>query len=416
MSTIETRPVTAAEFPVWAMAVANAQGRDHDENSLQRVRGSLDLTRTRGAFDGHEPVGGLAIAPREMTLPGGARQSVAGITCAAVCPTHRRRGIFARLVRETFGQMHREGLESIAVVGAGRTPVHTRFGFGLATQTAVLEGDLARLELRPDVELGSGRVLLVDSEQAAYLMPRIHDRATAMNVGWVGRGERQWELLLDDLHRPVPGFTAARHAVHLDGKGTPMGYAVYRFQVATDAAGRDITRLVVPEVVAAHRSAHAQLWQFLLGLDAADVVRAQCTTDEPLQHMLGQPEVLDWRVNDGLALRLVDVPRALAARSYAGPVDVVIDVVDHLCEWNNGTFRLQSDEQGAMCVRTRGEPELTLGISALSAAYLGGVPLMTLALAGRVSTRRPAALERLSLAMRGFREPSCPASHAWPWH
>jgi hypothetical protein len=59
---------------------------------------------------------------------------------------------------------------------------------------------------------------------------------------------------------------------------------------------------------------------------------------------------------------------------------VAISVHDPLVKANNGTWRV--DANGAK--RTDDEPDLTVGISALSATYLGGTAWHTLAAVGDV--------------------------------
>lgn len=416
MSLITTRAVTSSEFERWACVVAGAQGRDHDEDTLRRLRSTIHLDRTRGAFDGADPVGGITVVPREMTLPGGLVDMVAGIANPAVSPTHRRRGIFSQLVRDVFTDMYEQRREAVAVLNSDQAQVYTRFGFGMGVQTAVLAAPTRVMGFRPDVEAGTGRVTLVDLNTAAGLLPRVHERARLMNVGWAERDQEQWDRILEDARTPVHGLTGTRVAVHWGEQGHPQGYALYRFEVCRDGNGRHTTRLLVPEVVADHRWSYAQLWRFLLDLDAADSVRAECAPDEPLQYMVSDPEQISWTIRDALAVRLVDVPRALSSRRYSAPVDVVIDVVDHLCDWNHGRFRLQADERGVLCARSHEEPDMTMSVAALGAAFLGGVSLVSLALAGRVQTRNPLVLQSASIAMRGFREPGCPSATSWPWY
>jgi predicted acetyltransferase len=81
------------------------------------------------------------------------------------------------------------------------------------------------------------------------------------------------------------------------------------------------------------------------------------------------------RVRDSLWVRLVDLPRALAARTYACGVDVVLEVVDDRAPWNTGRWHLTGDRTGATCVRTEAAADLVLRPEDLGAAYLGGTPL-----------------------------------------
>ncbi|MGD0242323.1 MAG: sterol carrier protein domain-containing protein [Streptosporangiaceae bacterium] len=107
-------------------------------------------------------------------------------------------------------------------------------------------------------------------------------------------------------------------------------------------------------------------------------------------------------VRDETWLRLVDVPRALAARGYeaaAGPL--VIAVTDELLPANTGGYRI-----GADGVRRADDPaDLSLGVAALASAYLGGTRFSALAQSGRVTQHRPGAL---AAADRLFATPRAP--------
>lgn len=100
--------------------------------------------------------------------------------------------------------------------------------------------------------------------------------------------------------------------------------------------------------------------------------------------------------------------RALAARRYAAPVDLVLEVTDARCRWNEGRFRLSGDTGGATCARTGSAPDLVVNVRDLGAAYLGGTSLRTLAAAGRVEERRGGAARSAARAFAGERAPFCP--------
>jgi predicted acetyltransferase len=104
----------------------------------------------------------------------------------------------------------------------------------------------------------------------------------------------------------------------------------------------------------------------------------------------------------------VDVDAALAARRYAAPLDVVLEVADAFGPWNAGRRRLRADGEAVTCERSSAAPDLELDAAALGAAYLGGTRLETLAGAGLVRELRPGALAEASLAFRAAAEPWCP--------
>ncbi|WP_203567673.1 GNAT family N-acetyltransferase [Aestuariimicrobium ganziense] len=416
MSDVTIRPIQEPEFSAWARTIADAQGRDHVPGAVDRARRMLSLDRSLGAFDRGVPVGGAALSPREMTLPGGVREDVAAVQWTGVAPTHRRRGIFTALMRQQLSDLYEYRREPITVLTTRHGANPARFGYGVASQVLVMHGDIREVTFRADVKLNGGRVVLLEEEHARPLLESIHQRARSMNVGWVEREAKHWDALLDDVRTGSGAFTAGRIVVHLDSEDNPLGYAIFRYEVRHDDVSRDVTRLHVVEVVAVRRQAHTTLWRFLLDLDGARQLRAEGALDEPLQLMLADPSALTWSVADRLSVRLVDVARALAVRRYSSPVDVVIEVRDPFCEWNEGRFRLQGDQHGADCARATAPADLVCSVADLAAAYLGGTSLMSLALAGRVEARSTGALQNCSVAFKGFREPSCPASQHWPMY
>jgi predicted acetyltransferase len=76
---------------------------------------------------------------------------------------------------------------------------------------------------------------------------------------------------------------------------------------------------------------------------------------------------------------------------------VVLEVRDDFCPWNEGRVALEAGREGAECAPTDAEPELSLGVADLAAAYLGGTRLESLATAGRVRELRDGAVERAGL-------------------
>ena len=60
--------------------------------------------------------------------------------------------------------------------------------------------------------------------------------------------------------------------------------------------------------------------------------------DDPLLFQLADPRRARTRVADGVWVRLIDLPRALASRAYSCPVDVVLEVRDDLLPSNAGRW------------------------------------------------------------------------------
>ena len=109
------------------------------------------------------------------------------------------------------------------------------------------------------------------------------------------------------------------------------------------------------------------------------------------------------RLADSLWVRLVDVGKALAARSY-GAGAVVFDVRDAFCPWNEGRWRVSA----AGVTRTADAGELALDAAALASAYLGGFSFRALADAFRVEELVAGAVDRADALFRVPHAPWCP--------
>jgi predicted acetyltransferase len=174
--------------------------------------------------------------------------------------------------------------------------------------------------------------------------------------------------------------------------GEVVGFVRFRVKLGWGPAGHDGT-VFLKELGALDPAAEAALWRFLFGIDLTSTLQVQGRpVDEAWQYQVSDIRRCRLRVRDSLYVRLVDVGAALSARTYQAPVDVVLEVEDAFCPWNEGRWRLSGDAKGASCERTRDAADLVLTVRELGAAYLGGVSLASLAAAGRVREVRRGAL------------------------
>ena len=107
----------------------------------------------------------------------------------------------------------------------------------------------------------------------------------------------------------------------------------------------------------------------------------------------------------------MDVPSALAARTYGRAGSLVLDVRDGFCAWNAGRWRLDVAEDG----HGRAEPtavaaDLSLDASDLGATYLGTFRFSELARVGRVVEQTAGALLRADAMFAAPRAPWCPTA------
>jgi predicted acetyltransferase len=399
--------VTNEEFEAWARMIADTYGVDRTDEEISNQRLATRLDRTIAAFDGDTAVGGASIYPRMLTVPGTVIP-VAGIASVGVASTHRRRGILTSMARKQLTDLYEHGGEAVAVLRPAEAAIYGRYGYGAASCGNLIRCEKRSMLFRPGTEFGDGAVRLMDRAQARPLIEKVYDRIRATAVGWPDREDGHWNVRLYDEPHSRPGATSLRFAMHQEPDGQTTGYILYRHQSGPEAG------IKVEELAALSRTAYAAMWRFLAGVDLAFWIDYEGAVDEPLPYMLTDPRSVRSTVVDRLWVRLVDVQRALAARRYTTPVDLVLDVQDAFCPWNTGRYRLQADGDSASCERTTAPADLQLTSTELGAVYLGGTTLVSLAAAGLVRELRPGALSQASAAFRSGRAPFYPGGWAFP--
>ncbi|MGH7323284.1 MAG: GNAT family N-acetyltransferase [Candidatus Rokuibacteriota bacterium] len=382
--------------------ITNYFGRSAvSDEQIERLERTLPLERLHGVWEDGRAVGGAGAFPFELTVPGG-RVRAAGVTVVGVLPTHRRRGVLTAMMRAQLDACHERG-EPVAYLWATEDTIYGRFGYGIASLTGEIELPRERAAYyAPFQPFGQARI--VPLKEAEKLVAPVWERVAAETPGMFRRTSAWWQVraLADPDWRRRGGGDL--HCVVLESDEGPVGYALYRLNLAFDR-GVQTGAVDVAEAMGDSPAATRTIWRFLLDVDWMARVKAYLLPlDHPLLLLLAEPRRLRFSVRDGLWVRLVDVGNALAARSYAAPGAVVIDVVDAFCPWNQSRWRVGDDG----VKRTTAEPELRCDVTALGAVYLGGFTWAQLGRALRVDELRPGALARADALFRTTRAPWCP--------
>lgn len=403
MTDLELRPIDRTELPAFYRTLAEVFGEDPDDRDRELLAPVFEAGRSLAAFDGGEVVATAGIYTRDLTVPGGPRPA-AGVTFVAVQPTHRRRGLLTGMMRRQLTGLHEDRQEPVAVLWASEGGIYRRFGYGVAARQLSWEGTKDRLRLRPGVPTGTGRVVLTAPEKARPSEEAVYEALRPTTTGFLSRPGSWGDRLATDPAHVRDGATARRHALHTEQDGTVTGYATYRIKPGGEH--RSGSAVQVEDVLATVPSAYAALWAFLIGIDLVPkLTRRMAPLDDPLQEIVADSRALECTLYDSLWVRLADVGRALAARTYSSPVDVVLDVRDEFCPWNAGRWRLSGDSTGAVCAPTGDPADLALTSTELGAVYLGGPTLVALGAAGLVTESTPGALLAAGRAFAGDRQP-----------
>ncbi|GHJ37601.1 GNAT family N-acetyltransferase [Streptomyces sp. TS71-3] len=398
--TTDVRVLDPADWDAWYASLERAFGGSGEAAEERALWNDLtECDRSLGIRDGGEWVGTAGAFSFRISVPGGAVVPAAGVTMVSVAATHRRRGLLTALMRRQLDDVRARG-ESLSVLTASEPAIYGRFGYGIGTLQGSLEIDTGRVEVSGPPGTDDVRLRFARPADAVAACEAVYARVVSRRPGFLARGTGSgWARL--PLLDPVSERQGASplQCVLAERDGEVVGYARYHNKSEWDARGPRGT-VHLRDVEALDPAGYAALWRFLASIDLTSTVKAHNRpVDDPVLHLVSDIRRCGMRVRDGLHARLVDVAGALQARTYRTAVDVVLDVSDAFCPWNEGRWRLTADPgKAAVCERTRDAADLSLSVRELGAAFLGGRSLAVMAGAGWVRELRSGAVGEASAA------------------
>jgi predicted acetyltransferase len=369
------------------------------DEQIERFEHVLPHDRMHAAFEDGAIVGGAGAFPFEMSVPGG-EVRCGGVTVVGVYPTHRRRGALRAMMDAQLRDIHERG-EPIAALWASEETIYGRYGYGIASWMGDMELPREWASFGEPLER-RGRTRFVEPDEAAPLIAPVWEELMRQRPGVFRRTEPWWRLRVTrvpDTEKDNP----SRYVV-LEEDGEVRGYAIFKSDMKF-GRGMPASTLNVREAIGTTPQATAEIWRFLLDIDWQATINASLLPpDHPLFLLLANPRRADFKLLDGLWVRLVDVGAALSGRAYAGTGSVVLDVRDAVCPWNEGRWRVSPE--GAE--RTEGEAEMALDVSTLGAAFLGATSFAQLRGGLRLEEISHGAVERADALFSWRPLPWCP--------
>ncbi|WOT35679.1 GNAT family N-acetyltransferase [Streptomyces coeruleorubidus] len=408
---IDVRPITEAEFTDWLRAVNAGFLRVPvlSEEEIEGRRRQFVPGRYLGAFDGGRCVATFRSFDQEITVVGGARVPADAVSGVTVTATHRRRGLLSQMMAQDLAAAKERG-DVVATLIAAEYPIYGRYGFGPATWTAEWTVDVPRagLDARWAGPADGGRIDLVDGEDVRKLGPELHERMRRAQPGLITRDEVWWKLNTGAL-RFDPSWKPPYWAVYRSASGEVEGMAAYEVDDNWGDAKQPLNTASVQWLLGATPAAERALWHYLCSIDwVVKVKSGGRAPDDLLPFLLPDPRAAGiTSLADWLWVRILDVVRALEARTYEGEGTLVLEVtgVDGL---TGGRYRLEASATGASCTPTTGSADITLGLVELGALWLGDESAVRLAALGRVREERAGAARKADALLRTSRRPWCP--------
>ena len=371
---------------------------------LERIQTIFEPERTRCAFEDDRLVGTLGAFSLSLAVPGGVLPC-AGTTMVTVQTSHRRRGLLRRMMDAHLDDATERG-DVLAALWASDSAIYRRFGFGMASVDVTITVDRAHVafgRLAPE----PADITVIGADEALKAIPRVYERLHRSIPGMYALSDDWWKhrRLRDSAERRGE-YTKYRFAI-TGPMSDPTGYALFRLKEGWDQ-GHGSHEVRVVDLLADDPAEWAGLWRHVLDHDLASKITAvHRAEDDPLLAMLAGPRRARVEANDGLWVRIMDVPAALQGRRYLHAGRFTFGVHDPLHR-ADGAFELDiADDGTATCVSTSAYPDIDIDLEDLSSAFLGRSRLSALHRAGRI-TGDPALIAQADAAFQWHRAPWCP--------
>jgi predicted acetyltransferase len=199
--------------------------------------------------------------------------------------------------------------------------------------------------------------------------------------------------------------------VYRAADGTVEGLVTYVCDDTWSDAKQPMVTATVKGLIAVTPAAERALWLHLCSTDWVTKVRSgRRAPDDLLPLFLPDSRAATVTTHaDWLWVRILDVVRALEARTYQGTGRLVLEVADS-AEMAGGRWRLEASAEGASCTSTTESADLTLGTGELASLWLGDESAVRLAALGRLQEERAGAAQMADALLRTSRRPWCPDS------
>ncbi len=401
---IEIRPAGPEEMDDYrrvALASLVLSPEQAPPNAIQAIVPALTLC----AFvDGHLATS-YAAWPLKMRLNGQVAPT-AGITFVGTLPQYRQLGCLRRVITRHFEQLHTAGEQPLAALIASQAAIYQRYGYAVVSTRNVyrIEPRFLQFAPMPDSSRPTGNLRQL-GENETEVLKQIYRDFCALRTGYLHRGQATWAA---GPLSPPPRNGFLFKMVY-EENGVPLGYMIYSLAPQPAADGEPWQRVTVRDLSWLTPQAYIALWRHLQAMALASHVEwLKVPVDDPLPHLLLEPRRLNLTAKDGLLARVVDVQRLLPLRGYDTEGAITFELLDTLCPWNAGRWRLEASPQGAQVQPTTQAAQAVLPVETLAMLLFGQITATQAVRMGRMTITEEKHLSTWDRLFATRQKPFCP--------
>jgi len=401
---IEIRPVAPEEMETYrrvALASLVLSPEQAPPTAIRAIVPALTLC----AFVDGQLATSYAAWPLKVRLNGQVAPT-AGITFVGTLPQHRQSGCLRQVITRHFEQLHAAGEQPLAALIASQAAIYQRYGYAVVSTRNVYRIEPRFLQFAPMPDAGRPAGTLRElGENDTDILKQIYRDFCAPRTGYLHRGQATWAA---GPLSPPPRNGFLFKMVY-EEKGVPLGYMIYSIMPQPAGDGEPWQRVTIRDLSWLAPQAYIALWRHLQAMGLASHVEwLKVPVDDPLPHLLLEPRRLNLTAKDGLLARVVDVQRLLPLRGYDAEGAITFELLDTLCPWNAGRWRLDATPQGANVECTTQDAQAVLPVETLAMLLFGQITPSQALRMGRMNMKDNKTLDLWDRLFSTQHKPFCP--------
>jgi predicted acetyltransferase len=385
---LEYRPIVVADHARYIAQRCEAFGGAPDETRDWMSR--LPEMQLRGLFKAGDLVAQTAMHLFQISDGRGAL-GTGGFDSIVTPPQHRRRGYTAELLRRCVAELLERGI-FLSTLGSFKMSFYRKLGWATFTERRKVIAPIAALmPFRREVSGAFSPATEAD-------IPALHEIFLGGLRGRFGpiiRTPGWWRTELLRLDR------SERHSFIWRGDdGRARAYVIYQWRTIE---GENV--MACREAITLDPQARAQLFAFMADHDSqTDTVHFFAPMEAPISALLH--EAPEYRLDQDLMLRLLDVAQALAAFHYPPEAAgrLTLEVTDAWLPHNQGVFALEVQNGVGQVTRLADDTpgEIAVDVAVLAQIYSRFLRPRAAATFGLIEVRERAALRLLDALFAGL--------------
>lgn len=310
---------------------------------------SQDLGSTFGILDKDTLASSLIISNYNISFYGHLipMGGVGGVTTSS---TYRSKGVCSKLLKHALEYMYNQGMV-FSALAPFMYEFYEKFGYKWCYNLANYELKIEHLKNFKFKET----IVPITPTNSSKLYTLYEELILAYN-GMCSRTPAMWEKKL----------VVDTHAVLFENSdGIPTGYMLYTINSSTKC-------FEVKEIMSHDYDALKSFLGFIYAHNAqALTVKLMCPPSTNLLDILSNPRC-DYHISSGMMGRIIDVQKALSYYPFKETGTFALKVIDPLCPWNDGCFKIDTATPNGTLIQEEAIPsDFEIDIKQLSQLIFG---------------------------------------------